>query len=150
MGLAFGKEEITEDVLTMIVRGNEADKIFSEAVLWRSEGKVPVCIENTGREQMVSLYQMKGQPGAVFGRGLCAGRYFIEGETSVCLLDRETVRALFGSDNVLGMKIKWENTEYEIAGILAGNQPLCIVPSEEGTLLTVLLRKRRKRRYLRT
>ena len=27
-----------------------------------------------------------------------------------------------------------ENTEYEIAGILAGNQPLCIVPSEEGTL----------------
>ncbi len=134
VGLAFGKEEITEDALTMIVRGNEADKVFSEAVLWRSEGKVPVCVENTGREQMVSLYQMKGQPSAVFGRGLCAGRYFTEGETSACLLDKETIRALFGSDNVLGMKIKWENTEYEIAGILAGKQPLCIIPAKEEIL----------------
>lgn len=134
VGAAYGKEEITENALAMIVRGNEENPVFSEAVLWRSEGKVPVGVTNTGREQIVSLYQMKGQQSAVFGRGLCAGRYFTEGETSVCLLDRETVRSLFGSDNVLGMKVRWQDTEYEVVGVLEGEQALCVVPAKEGAL----------------
>lgn len=145
VGAAYGREEITENALDMIIRGNEADPVFSEAVLWKSEGKVSVSAENTGGEQIVSLYQMKGQQSAVFGRGLCAGRYFTEGETSVCLLDRETVRTLFGSDNVLGMKVKWENTEYEIAGILEGKQPLCVIPAKEGTLYDGIAAKKTKR-----
>ncbi len=132
--MAYGKEQITEETLKQIVKGSETDQIFSEAVLWKSEGKVPVCAENTEREQIVSLYQMKGQQSAVFGKGLCAGRYFTEGETSVCLLDRETVRTLFGSDHVLGMKVRWEDTEYEIAGILKGRQSLCVIPAKEGAL----------------
>lgn len=134
VGAAYGKEEITENALAMIVRGNEENPVFSEAVLWKSEGKVPVGTENTGREQIVSLYQMEGQQSAVFGRGLCVGRYFTEGETSVCLLDRETVRSLFGSDNVLGMKVRRQDTEYEVVGVLEGEQKLCVVPAKKGAL----------------
>lgn len=134
VGAAYGKEEITENALAMIVRGNEENPVFSEAVLWKSEGKVPVGVMNTGRERIVSLYQMKGQQSAVFGRGLRAGRYFTEGETSVCLLDRETVRSLFGSENVLGMKVRWQDTEYEVIGVLEGEQALCVVPAKKGAL----------------
>lgn len=145
VGAAYGKEEITENALAMIVRGNEENPVFSEAVLWKSEGKVPVGVMNTGRERIVSLYQMKGQQSAVFGRGLCAGRYFTEGETSVCLLDRETVRSLFGSDNVLGMKVRWQDTEYEVIGVLEGEQALCVVPAKEGALYDGVAAKKAER-----
>lgn len=130
---AYGKGEIAENSLAQIIRENETNKMFSDAALWKAEGKVPVNSEGTGREQIVSLYQVKGQQKAVFGRGLEEGRYFTEGELNVCLADRETVRALFGSDHVLGMKIGWEDTEFEIVGILEGKQPLCIIPAREGT-----------------
>jgi hypothetical protein len=145
MGVVYGKKEIAEEVFDQIVKVNEKDKIFSEAVLWKSEGKVPVSAENTEKEQIVSLYQMKGQQGAVFGRGLCAGRYFTKGESSVCLLDKETVRKIFGSDNVLGMKVKWGDGEYKIAGLLAGKQPLCIIPAKEGAFFDGIAMKKTKK-----
>lgn len=140
--VAYGKGEVEEDALSRLVRENESGGIFSEAALWRSEGKVPVGCEGTGRERIVSLYQIKGQQSAVFGKLLCAGRYFTEGEQSVCLLDRETAREIFGSDNVLGMKVSWEGAEYVVSGLLEGEQPLCIVPAKEGTAFDGIAAKR--------
>lgn len=70
--VAYGKGEVEEDALSRLVRENESGGIFSEAALWRAEGKVPVGCEGTGREKIVSLYQMKGQQSAVFGKLLCA------------------------------------------------------------------------------
>lgn len=130
--LAFSQGKAQENALSQLERRNEAEGTFSQAVLWKFEGKSAVRFEGTGREREVSLYKMKGQQGAIFGDGLDSGRYFTEGEHSVCLLDRETVRRLFGSENVLGMKVKQKETEFEIAGILEGEQPLCVVPAGEG------------------
>lgn len=115
-----------------LIRGNESKEMFSEAVLWKYESRAPVSAQGTGRSQTVSVYRMDGQQSAVFGRGLCAGRYFTDGESSVCLVDQETVRALFGSENVLGMKVEWQDTEFEIVGILEGRQPVCIIPGSRG------------------
>lgn len=131
--IAYGKEEVEEKALARLVRENESGGIFSEAALWKSEGKVPVRFEGADRERIVSLYQMKGQQSAVFGEMLTAGRYFTEGEQDVCLLDRETARMLFGSDNVIGMKIMWEDKRFTVCGLLEGKQPLCIVPAKKGT-----------------
>lgn len=44
--------------------------------------------------------------GAVFGKELICGRYFIKNGDYVCLLDRDTARKLFGSENVLGMEVR--------------------------------------------
>lgn len=133
LAVTYAQDEVPETALAQLVRENKSDKRFSEAVLWKYKGRTAVRTDGTDREQTVSVYQMKGQQGAVFGRGLCAGRYFTEGETSACLLDRETVRTLFGSENVLGMKVGWEDTELEITGILGGDQPLCIMPGNGET-----------------
>lgn len=130
--VAYGKGEVAESALTRLARENESEKIFSEAVLWKAEGKVPISFSGTGREQIVSLYRVKGQQSAVFGEMLERGRYFTEGERNVCLLDTETARTIFGSDNVLGLEVDVEGKRLAVAGLLLGDQPLCVVPAGDG------------------
>lgn len=130
--VVYTQGEVPGKVLMQLAKGNESNRIFSEVALWKYEGRDSVRVEGTGREQTVSVYRMKGQQRAVFGSGLFAGRYFTDGESSVCLLDKESIRTLFGSENVLGMKVRWKDTEFEIVGILEGRQPLCIIPGKEG------------------
>lgn len=108
---------------------NEAKELFSQAALWRSLKEITVSSEQTGREQKVSCYQIKGQPEAVFWDGLLLGRYFTEKEENVCLLDRDTARKLFGSEQVLEMKVRINGTCCRIVGVLSGNRPICVLPS---------------------
>lgn len=108
---------------------NEAKELFSQAALWRSLKEITVSSEQTGREQKVSCYQIKGQPEAVFWDGLLLGRYFTEKEENVCLLDRDTARKLFGSEQVLEMKVRINGTCCRIVGVLSENRPICVLPS---------------------
>lgn len=108
----------------------EESEMFSEAAVWKDLGKGRVSVEGSGRELKVSCYQIKGQPGAVFGKGLLSGRYFTEGEKNVCLLDLRSARQLFGSEDVLGLEVRLEGSVYQIAGILAENTPVCVIPAE--------------------
>jgi len=130
--VVYAQGEVPEKVLTQLVRENKSNSMFSEAALWKQEGKASVSAKGTGRAQTVSVYRMAGQQSAVFGKGLWAGRYFMSGESSVCLIDRETIRTLFGSEDVLGMKVRWKDTQLEIVGILEGGQPLCMIPGKDG------------------
>ena len=132
LNLCLAQGEVPEKVLTQLVRENKSNSMFSEAALWKQEGKASVSAKGTGRAQTVSVYRMAGQQSAVFGKGLWAGRYFMSGESSVCLIDRETIRTLFGSEDVLGMKVRWKDTQLEIVGILEGGQPLCMIPGKDG------------------
>lgn len=130
VALAYPQETVGENAFEQLKNANESDNVFSEAVLWRMAGKDLISVKGTGREEAASVYYMKGQPGAVFGKGLVSGRYFTEGEENVCLLGRETARNLFGSENILGMKVSWKDKEYMITGIVEGEQLLFIVPGE--------------------
>lgn len=105
---------------------------YSEAAVWRKTEELEVMAEDTGRRRKLFCYRIKGQPGAVFGRGLTEGRYFTEGEADICLLDQGTARQLFGSDQVSGLTVQIDGNDYHIAGILQGDEPVCIIPAEEG------------------
>ena len=81
---------------------NDADEeekqkeLFSQAGIWKSLQEITVSEEQTGRKQKVSCYQIRGQAAAVLGKELVCGRYFVENEDHVCLLDRDSVLKLFG------------------------------------------------------
>lgn len=90
--------------------------------------------EDTGHGQEAACYQVKGWPGAIFGNALIGGRYFTEGEESVCLLDQKTVRQLFGSEDVSGLTVSLGGTNLRIAGVLEGDTPICVIPAKEGTV----------------
>lgn len=107
------------------------NEIFCQAAIWKSLKEIIITAEQTGREQKVSCYWIKGQPEAVFGKGLICGRYFMKNEDHVCLLDRDTVRMLFGSENVLGMEVQINGTGWRIIGVLSGNRKICVIPSGE-------------------
>ncbi len=114
---------------------NDADEeekpneLFSQAGIWKSLQEITVSEEQTGREQKVSCYQIRGQARAVLGKELVFGRYFVENEDHVCLLDRDTVRKLFGSEDVLGMEVRIHGAGWRIIGVLDGDQAICVIPS---------------------
>lgn len=110
---------------------NESSKDFSKMALWKSMEKETVSAENSGRGQKTSVYQVKGQPDAVFGNNLAQGRYFTDEESRACLLDQGLARQLFGSENVLGLEVEIGQKSYQIAGVLKGDNQLCVTPAEE-------------------
>ncbi len=116
---------------------NDADEeekqkeLFSQAGIWKSRKETTVSEEQTGREQKVSCYQIRGQAAAVLGKELVCGRYFVENEDHVCLLDRDTVRKLFGSEDVLGMEVQINGAGWRIIGVLGGDRAVCVIPSGE-------------------
>ena len=118
---------------------NDADEeekpneLFSQAGIWKSLQEITVSEEQTGREQKVSCYQIRGQARAVVGKELVFGRYFVENEDHVCLLDRDTVRKLFGSEDVLGMEVRIHGAGWRIIGVLDGDQAICVIPSGESS-----------------
>ncbi len=136
LSLSYSPGAVTETAFTQW-RENEGENSAGEAAAWKACGEGNVLSETTGRSQNVSCYKVKGQPGAIFGRALIRGRYFTEGETGVCMIDRDTAWLLFGSDHAEGLKIMLEGetgTEtFQVAGILEGNIPLMILPAGKNT-----------------
>lgn len=133
LSFSCGEGTITPDEFSRWKQG-EGSRMTEDAAVWRSDGECVISADSTGREKKVSCYQIKGQPAAIFGRSLVFGRYFMEDEKQVCLLDRGTVRELFGSEDVSGLKVQLEESVYSIAGVLEGERLLCVIPAEEGTV----------------
>ena len=131
MSLSYPAGAVTETAFEQWKK-SENSEIFSEGAVWKACGDFKVLSEDTGHDQKVSCYQMKGQPAAVFGKELAVERYFTEGEKNVCLLDQDTVRQLFGSDSVLGLEVRMDEKNWQIAGVLKGSAPICVIPAEEG------------------
>lgn len=130
--ICYPKDSVSDSALDRL-QENDKGESFSAAALWKSAEEVTVSEENTGRMQKARLYQIKGQPAAVFGNGCAGGRYFTEEEQKVCMLDQCLARELFGSENVLGMEVKVNGKNCQITGILKGSLSVCIVPAEENT-----------------
>ena len=111
------------------MREEKPNELFSQAGIWKSLREITVSEEQTGRKQKVSCYQIRGQTAAVLGKELVCGRYFVENEDHVCLLDRDTVRKLFGSEDVLGMEVRINGAGWQIMGVLDGDRAICVIPS---------------------
>ena len=131
ISLSYPAGAVTETSFEQWKKSEDCE-IFSEGTVWKACGDFKVLSEDTGHDQKVSCYRMKGQPAAIFGKELAVGRYFTEGEENVCLLGQDTVRQLFGSDNVLGLEVKMDEKIWQIVGVLKGDIPVCVIPAEKG------------------
>lgn len=131
LSLSYAESGITESAFTQWKK-SDGSEMFREAVIWKAQGKQEVLAENMGRSRQIPCYQMKGQPGALFGKDLAEGRYFTEGEQDVCLLDQETARQLYGSDHVQGLEIRLDGEAWKIVGILQETSPVCVTSAEQG------------------
>lgn len=117
-----------------IEAGRETDGgMYFWAAVWKAEKKKRITSEDTGGTRTVCCCMFKGQPGAIFERELTEGRYFTQGGAEVCLLDQSTVRQIFGSDKVSGLSVQIDGKSFQIAGVLKGGAPVCVIPAEETT-----------------
>lgn len=63
--ICYPKDSVSDSALDRL-QENDKGESFSAAALWKSAEEVTVSEENTGRMQKARLYQIKGQPAAVF------------------------------------------------------------------------------------
>lgn len=129
IALCYPAGTLQESALEQLKENEEEAQtlIFSQIALWKFLGEDSISIEQNGREGEVSCYQMKGQSEALFGSDILYGRYFLEEEENACLLDQDTVRRLFGSDDVLGKEIQMQGKCFQITGVLRGRQSICVI-----------------------
>lgn len=126
--LHYPEETVQISALEQMKGDEDAQEelVCSQAVLWKSTGENTISAEQTGRGRKIPCYHMKGLPGAVFGADLIHGRYFSDDENNTCLLDQNTVRQLFGSEDTLEKEIRINGTGFRIVGILRGKRPICV------------------------
>lgn len=142
LSMSYPAEGITNTAFSKW-KNTEGSRKAETAAVWKFCGNLTLFAEATGHRQTVCCYQMQGQPEAVFGKALTAGRYFTEEEKDVCLLDVETVRNLFGSEDVLGLEVKWSGKILKVAGILNENAPVCVIPAEKETVFEGIVLRRK-------
>lgn len=139
--MRYQEGAILEDAFDALMESDSKNE-FSMAAVWKSAGKAEAVAENTGRNQRLDCYSIKGQPEAVFGATLRCGRYFLQGEESACLLDQEAAQKLFGTEDAVGNTIELNLKKYNIVGILSGNRQICVVLSDgESTFDGIAVRR---------
>lgn len=143
ISLSYPAGSVTESAFERWKKSEDRE-MFAQGAVWKACGDFKVLSEGTGHDQKVPCYQVKGQPAAIFGKELVSGRYFTEGEKNVCLLDVGTVRQLFGSDNVPGLEIKMDEKTWKVAGVLKGEDPICVIPAEKGEKFDGVAAQKRK------
>lgn len=132
LSLGFQEETVTEASFIHLLE-SENKELFLSAAVWKMEGESRISSVLTGKKQVAACYSMKGQPEAVFGRTLLSGRYFLNGEKSLCLIDQQSAWELFGTYNAMGNKIQIDQKTYQVAGVLSGQNPICIIPAAKGS-----------------
>lgn len=111
---------------------SENGKKLPLAMAWKKEENTGASAKLTGKQQQLTCYYVKGQPEAVFGKTLQSGRYFLNNEADVCLLDRSSAWQLFGTEKAVGNELQIGTKNYQITGILSGDSPVCILPAAKG------------------
>lgn len=142
ISLSYSEGAISADTF-LRWKESEGSSMTSEAAVWKADVEEDILSDSTGQKRKVSCYQFAGQPSAVFAGALAGGRYFTGGEEGVCLLDKETVRQLFGSEDVIGLEVQKNGRPLRIVGILEESRPVCIQCAEKNTLFdAVTVRKK--------
>ncbi|MBH1939607.1 ABC transporter permease [Mobilitalea sibirica] len=126
--------QLTEQQIKYILQSmsDRQDANIPEITLWQREENILVSREGMKRSLDVSLVTVAGDMSKVHPGMLVLGGYPSSEDLVGCILDRDTARKLFGSENVVGMKLKLREKEYIIRGIMKkGNRNMIIIRAEE-------------------
>lgn len=143
LSVTFEEASVTGEGFQNLLESSNAEA-FSSAAAWKEDGEMELETEQSGRSTRVMVYGVRGQVQAVFGNTLLAGRYFTEGEETVCLLDERAAKELFGSDDVTGREAVLMGETRKVTGILQGDRGICVIPAgEDEAFRGITVRKQR-------
>lgn len=85
-------------------------------------------IYNNNKYQLdvVSIY---GNIENIFDAQILTGTLLSDNDIKSCIIDKQSAYSLFGTEDTLGLKLKWNNKDYTIQGVLDCKQKIMFVRS---------------------
>lgn len=83
-------------------------------------------IYNNNKYQLdvVSIY---GNIENIFDAQILTGTFLSDNNRKSCIIDKQSAYSLFGTEDTLGLKLKWNNKDYTIQGVLGCKQKIMFV-----------------------
>lgn len=99
--------------------------------LWKQENEKTVENRELSRRSTVSVLSLWGNSQFLFR----TGAHLEKGDSHGCLLDVQTARELFGTEQITGQKVRYGERELTVRGILKGVDPVLVCSAGEGQQL---------------
>lgn len=117
------------------IEKNEMEQEFPMPfALWKQENEKTVENRELSRKSTVSVLSLWGNSQILFP----AGVHLEKGDSHGCLLDVQTARELFGTDQITGQKVQYGERELTVRGILKGVDSVLVCSATDAQLLNRL------------
>lgn len=137
ISIRYREALLTKQQIDQILEGmrSRKDADTPQVTLWKSDEQKRITNEDIGRFLQVKLITVAGDISGIIQGSIESGGYLSPGDTAGCILDRNTAYELFGSENVIGRMLEYDNREYTVRGVLntsGSNTMLIQAGSEKG------------------
>jgi len=110
-------------------KGEDTGEEPLRMVFWQEQEEVRAESFLTGRSVFLRTICAAGDTELLFPEG----NVLAAGDTEGCLVDEKTAGELFGSGGVIGQRLTLEGKEYELRGILGGQEGVAVIQKTEET-----------------
>ena len=124
------RQEI-EDIIEAMTSKNDVN--IPEVTLWQKEEDILIRREERDAFVSLDLIMVAGDMSEVYPGPMAYGGYLSKEDDTGCVIDRNTADRLFGSENAVGMTIKFREKEYIIRGIMQESAGNTMMVQEEDT-----------------
>ncbi len=126
---AVTKEQI-ENALESMLSRKDAD--IPKVTLWQREEKTPVTNVGMGKSLNVDWITVAGDMSKVYPGPVIQGGYLSGKDYGGCVIDKNSAYRLFGSENVIGLKLQHQDKDYIIRGILESADSNVMIVQADG------------------
>ena len=120
VSVRFHEPEITKQRIDSILEAMilREDNHIPEITLWQRDEHIDITNEREDKSIEISLITVAGDMSRIYPVPLVGGGYLSEEDNFGCVIDKATAYKLFGSFDVVGIKINYDKKEYIIRGII--------------------------------
>ena len=134
IGVRYAEAVLTRQRIDDILDEMKSKKMndIPQVTLWKKEKQVRITKGDLVRNLMAELITVAGDMSLICQGTLVDGGYLAQEDTEGCVIDRDTAFELFGSVDVIGGRLKLNDKEYLVRGILKPSGSRTVLIQDEG------------------
>lgn len=130
-GVRFTKEGIDAKQIGRIYEEEEQEDL-PWLTLWRCKEGADICKTDGSRRATVKLVELWGDVEHIYPKCLAGGSPLSKEDKAGCMLSGKAAFEVFGSEDVIGKQVVYENCTYEVRGLLDVEDKLFVRQQKEG------------------
>lgn len=130
-GVRFAEKKIDAKQMEHIYEEGELEDL-PLLTLWRFEEGAGICKTDGSRHATVKLVELWGDVEQIYTECLMDGAPLSKEDKAGCMLSGKAAFEVFGSEDVVGRQVLYDNRAYEVRGLLDVEDKLFIREEDEG------------------